>query len=139
MERDCEVGCAVSVYVSARSGALAWSVVGRAVWRRSLPSSAAAARILQTSLRIWRTSWSVVGRGYARSGLRPTQLRTLWMAWYPQVRKCCGLGGGFGRVSGFASICVWVVGMAQIQGTLPVDGQRRWIQWVRQSMASPRW
>ena len=54
---DCAVGCAVSVYVSARSGALAWSVVGRAVWRRSLPSSAAAARILQTSLRIWLTSW----------------------------------------------------------------------------------
>ena len=27
-------------------------------------------------------------------------LVTLWMAWYPQVRDCCGLGGGFGRVSG---------------------------------------
>ena len=79
----CAMGCAVSVYVSARSGALAWSVVGRTVWRRSLPSSAAAARISQTSLRIWWTSWSVVGRGYASSGLRPTRLRTLWMAWYP--------------------------------------------------------
>ena len=41
--------------------------------------------------------------------------------------------------SGPASICVWAVGMAQIQGTVPVGGQRRWIQWVRQSMASPRW
>ena len=29
--------------------------------------------------------------------------------------------------------------MAQIQGTVPVDGQRRLIHWVRQSMASPRW
>ena len=94
MGGDCAVGCAVSVYVSARSGALAWSVVGRAVRRRSLPSSAAVARISQTSLRIWWTSWSVVGRGYASSGLRPTRLRTLWMAWYPQVRECCGLGGG---------------------------------------------
>ena len=120
------VGCVVSVYVSARRGALAWSVVGRAVWRRSLLSSAAAARISRTSLRIWWTSWLVVGRGYASSGLRPTRLRTLWMAWYPQVRGCCGLGGGFGRVSGPASICVWAVGMAQIQGTVPVGGQRRW-------------
>ena len=48
-------------------------------------------------------------------------------------------GGGFGRVSRPASICVSTVGMAQIQGTVPVGGQRRWIQWVRQSMASPRW
>ena len=48
-------------------------------------------------------------------------------------------GGGFGRVSGPASTCVWAVGMAQIQGTVPVGGQRRWIQWVRQSMANPRW
>ena len=30
------MGCVVSVYVSARRGALAWPVVGRAVWRRSL-------------------------------------------------------------------------------------------------------
>ena len=48
-------------------------------------------------------------------------------------------GGGFRRVSGPASTCVWAVGMAQIQGRVPVGGQRRWIQWVRQSMASPRW
>ena len=52
MGGDCAVGCVVSVYVSARRGALAWPVVGRAVWRRSLPSFAAAARISQTSLRI---------------------------------------------------------------------------------------
>ena len=90
MGGDCVVGCAVSVYVSARSGALAWSGVGRAGWRRSLPSSVAAARISQTNLRIWWSSWSVVGRGYASSGLRPTRLRTLWTAWYPH----CGLGGG---------------------------------------------
>ena len=77
MGGDCAVGCVVSMYVSARRGALAWSVVGRAFWRRSLPSSAAAARILQTSLRIWGTSWSVLGRGFASSGLRPTRLRTL--------------------------------------------------------------
>ena len=43
MGGDCAAGCAVSVYVSA-CRALAWAVVGRAVWRRSLPSSAAAAR-----------------------------------------------------------------------------------------------
>ena len=139
MGGECAVGCVVSVYVSARRGALAWPVVGRAVWRRSLPSSAAAARILQTSLRIWWTSWSVVGRRYASFGLRPKRLRTLWTAWYPQVRDCCSLGGGFGRVSGPASICVWAVGMAEIQGTVPVGGQRRWIQWVRQSMGSHRW
>ena len=88
------------------------------------------------SLRIWCTSWSVVGRGYASSGLRPARQRTLWTAWYPQVRECCGLGGGSFRVSGPASISVWAVGMAQIQGTVPVDGQRRWIHWARQSMAS---
>ena len=139
MDGDCAVGCAVSVYVSTRRGALAWPVVGRAVWRRSLLSSAAAARILQTRLRIWWTSWSVVGRGYASSGLRPTRLRTLWMAWYPQVRVSCCLGGGLGRVSGPASICMWALGMAQTQGTVPVGGQRRWIQWVRQSKATPRW
>ena len=72
MGRDCALGCVVLVYVSARSGALVWSVVGRAVWRKSWPSSAAAARISQTSLRIWSTSSSVVGRGYASSGLRPS-------------------------------------------------------------------
>ena len=139
MGGDCAVGCVVSGYVSARRGALAWPVVGRAVWRRSLPSSAAAARIWQTRLRICWTSWSVDVRGYASFGLRPTRLSTLWMAWYPQVRDCCGLGGGFRRVSGPALICVWAVGMAQIQGTVPVGGQRRWIHWVRQSMANPRW
>ena len=41
------------------------------------------------------------------------------MAWYPHVRECCGRGGRFDRVSGPASICVWAVGMAQIQGTAP--------------------
>ena len=61
------------------------------------------------------------------------------MAWYPQVRECCGQGGESFRVSGPASICVWTVAMAQIQGTVPVDGQRRWIHWAGQSMASPRW
>ena len=137
--RDCAGGGVVSVYVSARSGALVWSVVGRAVWRRSLPSSAAAARILQTSLRIWCTSWLVVGRGYASSGLSLARQRTLRMAWYPQLRECCGLGGGSFCVSGPASICVWAVGMAQIQSTVPMDGQRRWIHWARQSMASYRW
>ena len=136
---DFVVGCGVLVYVSARRGALAWPVVGRAGWRRSLLSSAAAARISQTSLRIWWTSWSVVGRGYASFGLGPARLRTLWMAWYLRVRNCCGLRGGFGRVLGPASTCAWAVGMAQTQGTVPVGGQRRWIQWVRQSMANPRW
>ena len=63
------------------------------------------------------------------------------MVWYPQLSECCGLGGGGGsfRVSGPASICLWAVGMTEIQGTVPVDGQRRWIHWARQSMASPRW
>ena len=139
MGGDCAVRCAVSVYVSARSGALARSVVGRAVRRRCLLSSAAAARTSQTSLCIWWTAWSVVGRGYASSRLRPTRLRTLSMAWYPQVRGCYGPREGGGRVSGPPLICVWAVGMAQIQGTVLVDGQQRWIQWSRQSMASPRW
>ena len=35
MGGDCAVGCVVSVYVSARSGALAWSVVGRALRKGS--------------------------------------------------------------------------------------------------------
>ena len=35
-----ELGCGVSVYVSACSGALVWSRVGGPVWRRRLPSSA---------------------------------------------------------------------------------------------------
>ena len=61
------------------------------------------------------------------------------MAWYPQVRECCGLGGVSFRASGLALICVWAVGMAQIQGTVPVDGQRCWIYWASQSMARPRW
>ena len=107
MDGDSAVGCVVSVYASARRGALAWSVLGRAVWTRSLPSSAAAARISQASLRIWWTSWSVVGRGYASFGLRSTRLRTLWMAWYPQVRGCCGLGGGvWPRVRACLNLCV---------------------------------
>ena len=122
MGGDCAVGCAVSVYVSARSGALAWSVVGRAVWRRSLPSSATAARISQTSLRIWWTSWSLVKRGYASSGLRPTRLRTLWMAWYPQVRECCGLRGGvWPRVRARLDLCV-----GGGDGPNPGHGPRRW-------------
>ena len=37
-----------------------------------------------------------------------------------------------------ALLCVWAVEMAQIRGTVPMDGQRRLIHWVRQSMASPR-
>ena len=48
-------------------------------------------------------------------------------------------GGGSFRVSWPASIFVWAVGRAQIQGTVPVDGQERWIHWTRQSMASSRW
>ena len=94
--RGCGAGfaCGVSVYVFACRGAFVWSRVGWEVWRRSLPSSAAAARISQMHVRIWCTSWSVVGRGYFRGGLRPMRRRTLWTAWYPQVRGSCGLGGG---------------------------------------------
>ena len=122
MGGDCAVGCAVSVYVSACRGALAWAVVGRAVWRRSLPSSAAAARILQTSLRIWWTSWSVVGRGYASFGLRPARSRTLWMVWYPQVRDCCGLGGGvWSCVPARLDLCV-----GGGDGPNPGHGPRGW-------------
>ena len=40
------------------------------------------------------TSWSMAGRGYCKGGLRFMPRRTLWMAWYPQVRECCGLGRG---------------------------------------------
>ena len=96
----CAGGCVVSLCVSACSGVLVWSVVGRAVWRRGLLSSAAAARISQMSMRILCTSWLVVGRGYASFGLRPRRRRILCMAW-----ECCGLGGGSFRVSGPASIC----------------------------------
>ena len=39
------------------------------------------------------TSWSVVGRGYCSAGLRSMRQRTLWMAWHPQARGCCGLSG----------------------------------------------
>ena len=122
MGGDCAVGCAVSVYVSACRGTLARAVVGWAVWRRSLLSSAAAARISQTSLRICWTSWSVVGRGYASFGLRPARLRTLWMAWYLQVRDCCGLGGGVWS-------CVWArldLCVGGGDGPNPGHGPRWW-------------
>ena len=139
MGGDCAVECAVSVYVFARCGALAWPVVGRAVWRRSLPSSAAAAGISQTSLRIWWTSWSVVGRGYASFWLRPTLLRTLRMAWYPQVRDCCGRGGGvWSRVRTRFDLCVGP-GDGPNPGHGPRGWPAAWIQQVRQSMANPRW
>ena len=118
---DCAGGGVVSVYVSACSGALVWSVVGRAVWRRSLPSSAAGASILQTSMRIWCTSWSVVGRGYASSGLRPRRRRILWMAWYPQVRECWGLGGVLLGVWACLDLCVGVG-----DGPNPGHGRRGW-------------
>ena len=103
-----------------------------------MPSSAAAARISQMSVGIWWTSWSVVGRGYCRGWLRSMRRKTLWMAWYPQVRECPGLGGCSSACGG-PSTCVWAVGMTQIQGTVPVDGQRRLIHWDRQGMTSPRW
>ena len=86
--------CVVSAYVFACSGALVWSRVGSEVRSRSLPSSAAPARISQMSVRIWCTSWLVVERGYCRGGLRHMRRRTLWMAWYPQVRERCVLGRG---------------------------------------------
>ena len=89
--------------------------------------------------RIGCTCWSVGGRGYCKGGLRSMQWRTLWMAWYPQRRECFGLWAGSFRVYGTASTCVWAVGMAHIQGTVPVDGMQRMIQSDRQSMASPRW
>ena len=122
MRGDCAGVFVVLVYVSARSGALVWSVVGRAVRRRSLPSSAAAAGIFRTSLRFWCTSWSVVGRGYASSALRPARQRTLWMAWYPQVRECCGLGGG-------VLPCVWAcldLCVGGGDGPNPGHGPRGW-------------
>ena len=75
-----------------------------------------AARISQMRVRIWCTSWSVLGSGYFSRWLRPMRRRTLWMGWYPQVRGCCGLGGGFLPCEGPASTCVWVLGMAQNQG-----------------------
>ena len=79
MGRGCADGfaCGVSVSVFACSGVHVWSRVGWEVWRRGLPSFAAAARILQMRARIWGTSWSVVGRGYFRGRLRPMRLSTL--------------------------------------------------------------
>ena len=87
---------------------------------------------------LWLPAIRVGPPGYASSVLRPTRRRVLWMAWYPQVRECCCLGGGSFHVSGPASICVWALEMAEIQGPVPVDGQRHWIYLARQSMASPR-
>ena len=49
------------------------------------------------------------------------------------------LGGGSFRVSGPAMTFVWALGLTKIQGTVPMDGQRRLIHWNRQSMASARW
>ena len=40
------------------------------------------------------------------------------MAWYPQVRECCGLGGESFRVSGPVLVCVWAVGMASSAGSI---------------------
>ena len=125
----------LSVYVFACSGVPVWSLVGREVRRRSLPSAAAAARMSQMSVRVGCTSCWVVGRGYCRGVIRSMRLRTLWMAWCPQVGECCGLGGGPFRVSGTASIYVTAVRMAKIQGMVPVDSQRRLTHWDRQSMA----
>ena len=48
-------------------------------------------------------------------------------------------GGGVLPCVEPASICVWVVGMAQISGAAPVVGQRCVIQSNRQSMDRPRW
>ena len=48
-------------------------------------------------------------------------------------------GTGAFRMLGPASACVWSVEMAQIQGTVPVDGRRCLIHWDRQSMASRWW
>ena len=134
MGGDYAVGCAVSVYVSALRGALAWPVVGRAVRRRSLPSSAVAARISQTSLQIWWTSWSVLGRGYASVWAKTRAVEDPVDGVVPAGEGLLRSRGGFGGASGPASTCVWAVGMAQTQGTVPVGGQR-----VRQSMANPRW
>ena len=53
------------------------------------------------------TSWSVVGGAYASSRLRPTRRRILWTVWYPQLRDCCGLGGGvLPRVWAWPDLCV---------------------------------
>ena len=49
------------------------------------------------------------------------------------------IGEGPFRVSGPASTCVLAVGMAQIQGKVPVDGHWRLIQRDTPSMAGPRW
>ena len=59
------------------------------------------------------------------------------MAWYPRVRECCGLWGGSVRVCGPASTCVWSVGMAKIQGTVPMDGQRRLIHCLGRALPVP--
>ena len=45
----------------------------------------------------------------------------------PAAEGVLSPGGGSIRVSGPTSTCLWTVGMAQIEGTAPVDGQRRLI------------
>ena len=89
----------------------------------------------------------ISGRALVRWAVGTSRLRSVaWQhTWTPLVTCVCLVffffffWGAFGRVSGPASTCVWAVGMAQTQGTVPVGGQRRWRQWVRQSMANPRW
>ena len=100
-------GCVVSVYVSARSGAPAWSVVGRAVWRKSLPSSAAAAKISQTRLRIW---WTHAAEDPV-DGVVPAGDGLLWS----------GGGGGLPRIGACLDLCV-----GGGDGPEPGHGLRGW-------------
>ena len=84
-------------------------------------------------MRIWCTSRSVVGRGYCSDGLRSMWRRTLRNAWYLQVRECCGPGRGVcPRVGTRLKLCAGGR-MAQIQGSVPVDGQRGLIHWLGQA------
>ena len=48
-------------------------------------------------------------------------------------------GGGPSACLGLRRFVCGRQEMAQIKGTVPVDGQRRWIHLATQSMASPRW
>ena len=97
--------CGASLLVFARVGVHVWSCVGVEVWRWSLLSTAAAARILQMLLRTWCISWSVVRRGYFRGGLRSTRRRILWTAWW-QLREFCVLEGVLPCVGACLDLCV---------------------------------
>ena len=105
--------CVVSALVFAGGGVHVWFCVGLEVWRWSLPSTAAAARILHRCVCTWCTCLSVAGRGYFRGELRPTRPRILLDGMVAAGEGCCGLEGGLFPVAGPAWMYVWAWGCSR--------------------------